>query len=159
VSAGAVLPELLGGIFSFWPTTILSVLRLLRERKALTVVPKSFAILVRLSPDLTVYTCPPPRVVLVEPAAPGELDEGGDTVEGGTLIFCPILSFVGSTPGLASIRALTETWNFVAIVLKVSPLAMTYSVAEVIGEGGGWAMGGGVLVLATISLVPGDGAL
>ena len=134
MSAGAVLPEPLAGILSFWPTTILSVLRLFRERKALTVVPNWVAILVRLSPDLTVYTCSLPGVLVVEPVVPEEVDEE-DVVGGGMLIFCPIFSLVGSTPGLASMRALTETWNFVAIVVKLSPLAMTYSVAEVVVGG------------------------
>ena len=51
--AGAM--DVLLGILNFWPTTILSVFKLFSERKALTVVPNSVAILVRLSPDLTVY--------------------------------------------------------------------------------------------------------
>jgi hypothetical protein len=46
--------EALLGIFNFCPTTILSVFKLFSERRALTVVPNWEAILVRLSPDLTV---------------------------------------------------------------------------------------------------------
>jgi hypothetical protein len=42
------------GIFSFCPTVILSVFRLFAARSAFTVVPLSLAILLRLSPDLTV---------------------------------------------------------------------------------------------------------
>ena len=42
------------GIFNFWPTMILSVVRLFSERNARTVVWKRVAIVVRLSPDFTV---------------------------------------------------------------------------------------------------------
>src|SRR5215831_529677 len=42
------------GIFNLSPTLILSVVRLFSERSALTVVPNSLAILVNVSPDLTV---------------------------------------------------------------------------------------------------------
>ena len=52
--ADAGAAEALLGIFNFCPTTILSVFRLFSERRALTVVPNWAAILVRLSPDLTV---------------------------------------------------------------------------------------------------------
>src|SRR5947207_7785207 len=148
--AGVSGPATFGGIFSFCPTTILSVLRLLRERRALIVVPNSVAIFVRLSPDLTVYICSPPGPVEVAPLEPEVVPVAAETTAAGMLIFCPILSLVGSTPGLASIRALTEMWNFLAMLLKLSPLAMTYSVAPVMAGGG--VVAGRLLAFATMSL-------
>ncbi|MPN45591.1 hypothetical protein SDC9_193158 [bioreactor metagenome] len=46
----------------------------------------------------------------------------------GTCSFCPIWSLVGTTLGLASVIARTETPNFLAMVLNESPLATAYSV-------------------------------
>ena len=56
---GAAFGSVEGGVafagsFNFWPTTILSVVKLFADRSALTVTPNSVAILVKLSPDFTV---------------------------------------------------------------------------------------------------------
>src|SRR6266853_5129863 len=53
VSVAPPVAEAFAGTFNFWPTTILSVVRLLAERRALTETANSLAILLRLSPDFT----------------------------------------------------------------------------------------------------------
>ena len=53
-ATGAAEAPDLPGIFSFWPTLILSVEILFAPRIAFTVVPKRFAMPMRLSPDFTV---------------------------------------------------------------------------------------------------------
>src|SRR3974390_1533487 len=82
-SAGAVVPVPLAGTFSFWPTTILSVLRLFTERRALTVVPNWVAILVRLSPDLTVYISSLPEAPALEPVPAEGVPDVDEAAAGG----------------------------------------------------------------------------
>src|SRR5215831_15725314 len=95
---------------------MLSVDRLFADLMALTVVPLALAIVISMSPDLTVYIFSPLEVVSVAPpvallAVVAELGNGC----GGMWIFFPICNFFGSTPGLASSRALIETWYCLAI--------------------------------------------
>src|SRR5262249_40907514 len=113
------------GIFSFCPTEIRSVLRLLTARIALTEVWCSLAILISVSPDFTLYRCSP--LDSTEAAAP--TDAISFFVAAGICSFLPTCNLVSSTPGFASMIALDETPNFLPIVLKVSPLATAYSVA------------------------------
>src|ERR1041385_6967494 len=82
------------GILSLSPTLIRSVVRLLALRIALGVVPNCAAILVRLSPGLTTYSCPP----LVAPA-PGSFVAcvAAIVVGAGITSFWPGRSLVGTT--------------------------------------------------------------
>src|SRR5947209_15868213 len=69
--------------------------------------------------------------------------EAADAMGAGTWIFWPTFNLVGSMPGLASVRALTETLNFLPMVVKLSPWAIVYSVAPATGGATKVVSGGG----------------
>ena len=95
-----------------------------------------------VSPDFTVYVVMPDATSTTVPPP----DAGAAAVAGaGMLIFFPIWSFAGSTFGFAALSAVTETWNFGAMLENVSPLWIVYSLAvatERVG-GTGSTYGGG----------------
>ena len=114
-SAAAPLP----GILSFWPTLILSLVNPLAARIALAVVPCFLAILLRVSPPLTVYDEVAPAVSgsWVEIAfAVGVAAAEAEAPAAGIWIVWPTFSLPRSTLGLASLRALRETPWVLAIL-------------------------------------------
>ena len=81
-----------------------------------TATPNTLLILVKVSPLLMTYTEELVFVFLFL-----------DVTEVAILIVCPIFNLDGSTVLFSSCRAGTETPNALPILVKVSPLLMTYT--------------------------------